>query len=447
MASDNQQNKDSEYALIVQQQGKPQQVLVRYLTLLLNYRYGLDIVVVHKFVEAFSTIQKHRQRIRCAFVVQSRRIESRASIAPLSDEGKIPLFLLLPGSLIEEHRTLCHRMQNVQFCSWEKAFSHTGSSLHKVIAASFAELGIGDMLAETTALSPAESEQRIQHRVEKLRTLPTVPELALRIMAMVEDPNTTVEELEQVVMRDPAVVHKLIQVINSTPFAGTTNRESWSLQEAIVRLGRKKVGAIALQIKLMNSLVRPQESQFDLDRFWRHSVACALIADKLCTGKHITLPEPISFDQYWIAALLHDIGKLVLGFFFWNHFEDVLEKMVQERIAFRQAELTLGDFANHEFLGKLLLLRSKVDGDLAAAVGAHHVLEDNPRPLVWLVHLADNLSKEIGLAYLPGAPPDYSPAVLESLRLDPQTVTELAQSLSAQVTAEVEELVKRCLHG
>ena len=447
MASDNRHNQDSQCALIVQQQGKPQHVLVRYLTLLLNYRYGLDIIVVHRLVEAFATVQKHRQHIRCAFVVQNRSIDSRSSIATLGEEGSIPVFLLLPGSLIKEHRTLCHRLQNIQFCSWEKAFSHTGSSLHKVIAAAFAELDIGDLFAETAALSPEESEQRIQHRVEKLKTLPTVPELALRIMNMVEDPNTTVEELEEVVMRDPAVVHKLIQVVNTTVFAGATHRESWPLQEAIVRLGRKKVGAIALQIKLMNSLVRPQESRFDLGRFWRHSVACALIADKLVTGEHITLPETISFDKYWIAALLHDIGKLVLGFFFWNHFEDVLKKMEVERIAFRQSELTLGDFANHEFLGKLMLMRSKVDGDLAAAVGSHHVLEDSPRPLVWLVHLADNLSKEIDLAYMPGAPPDYSPAVLESLRLDQQTVSELAESLGEPVATEVEELVERCLHG
>jgi HD-like signal output (HDOD) protein len=256
-----------------------------------------------------------------------------------------------------------------------------------------------------------------------------------------------VEELEQVMMGDPAVVHKLIQVVNSASLSGALHRDSWSLQEAIVRLGRKKVGAIALQIKLMNSLVRPQESKFDLGSFWRHSVACALIADKLVAGQCVSLPEPVSFDQYWIASLLHDIGKLVLGFFFWNHFEDVLGKMNEEKIPFREAERALGDFANHEFLGRLLLLRSKVDGDLAETVGSHHALEDSSRPLVWLVHLADNLSKEMDLAYLPGAPPNYSASVLKSLNLDRQTAAKLAQSLGEQVTAEVEELVEQCFQG
>jgi HD-like signal output (HDOD) protein len=438
-------NDDSEYALIVQQKGKPQQILVRYLTLLLNYRYGLDIIVVTKFVEAFSTIQKHRKRIRCAFVVQNQRLASKANIAPLNLEGSIPAFLLLPKSLIEEHRTLCHRMTNVQFCSWENAFSHTGSSLHKVVAAAFSEQGIGDLFSETEALPPEDSTQLLEHRLEKLHTLPTIPEVALRIMRMVEDPQTSVEELEDLLTHDPAIVHKLLQVVNSSSFAGAVNRENWTLQETIVRLGRKQVGAIALQIKLMNSLVRPKESKFDLHRFWRHSVGCALIADRLVKGQHLDLPEPIPFDSYWIGTLLHDIGKLVLGFFFWGHFSELVEKMTTEKMTFRQAEKELGDFANHEFLGKILLQRSKVNSDLVEAVGAHTSAIDNPRPLVWLVHLVDNIAKELGLGYLPQEKIEYQPSVLKSLRLDEGAVASLVESLDGELLNEIDQMVERCL--
>ncbi|MBT4498898.1 MAG: HDOD domain-containing protein [Gemmatimonadetes bacterium] len=445
MVPDELKNDDSEFALIVQQKGKPQQVLVRYLTLLLNYRYGLDIIVVTKFVEAFSTIQKHRKRIRCAFVVQSRRIESKANIAPLNVEGSIPLFLLLPKSLIEEHKTLCHRMANVQFCSWENAFSHTGSSLHKVVAAAFAEQGIGDLFAETEALPPEDSTQLLEHRLEKLRTLPTIPEVALRIMRIVEDPQTSIEELEDLLTHDPAIVHKLLQVVNSSTFAGTAKRESWPLQEAIVRLGRKQVGAIALQIKLMNSLVRPKESEFDLRRFWRHSVGCALIADRLVKNQALTLPEPIPFDSYWIGALLHDIGKLVLGFFFWGHFEELIEKMRSEKLSFREAERALGDFANHEFMGKILLQRSKVGGNLVDAVGAHDTADGDPSPLVCLIHLANNISRTLGIGYLATEQAVYSPQVLSALSIDQQKIDEMVESLGEELIKEVDEMVEHCL--
>ena len=207
-------------------------------------------------------------------------------------------------------------------------------------------------------------------------------------MRMVEDPQTSVEELEDLLTHDPAIVYKLLQVVNSSTFAGTANRESWPLQEAIVRLGRKQVGAIALQIKLMNSLVRPKESEFDLHRFWRHSVGCALIADRLVKDQALTLPQPVPFDSYWIGALLHDIGKLVLGFFFWGHFQELLEKMGTEKLSFREAEKAMGDFANHEFMGKILLQRSKVGGNLVDAVGAHDTADGELSPLLCLIHLA-----------------------------------------------------------
>ena len=90
------------------------------------------------------------------------------------------------------------------------------------------------------------------------------------------------------------------------------------LKEIITRLGVKKVGAIAQQVKMINSLVKPEESKFDMKRFWEHSVGCAIIADKLYTERHVKLQAEIEFNDYWIGSLLHDVGKLVIGFFFWD---------------------------------------------------------------------------------------------------------------------------------
>ena len=126
------------------------------------------------------------------------------------------------------------------------------------------------------------------------------------------------------------------------------------MSEIIVRLGLKKVGAIAQQIKMINSLVKPQDSGFDLRRFWEHSVGTAIIADKLYLGKKLPLKTAIEFNEYWIGSLLHDIGKLVLGFFFWEWFERVLEHVEKDNSSFRQAEARLGDLASHEHVGQLL---------------------------------------------------------------------------------------------
>ncbi|HCV24306.1 MAG TPA: HDOD domain-containing protein [Candidatus Latescibacteria bacterium] len=117
----------------------------------------------------------------------------------------------------------------------------------------------------------------------------------------------------------------------------------------------------------MNSLVQPEESLFDLRRFWEHCVACALIADRLVKRKLLPLSKPLPFSDYWIGSL-HDCGKLVLGFFFWDHFQEIITHMDTEGCPFHQAEKATGDVANHELLGRLLLLKSKVGEQLVEAV-------------------------------------------------------------------------------
>jgi HD-like signal output (HDOD) protein len=97
------------------------------------------------------------------------------------------------------------------------------------------------------------------------------------------------------------------------------------LQEIITCLGVKKVGAIAQQVKMINSLVKPQESECSLKRFREHSVGTAIIADKLVTDRLVRLEKPLEFSDYWIGTLLHDVGNLVLGFFFWDWMSRILE--------------------------------------------------------------------------------------------------------------------------
>jgi HD-like signal output (HDOD) protein len=145
--------------------------------------------------------------------------------------------------------------------------------------------------------------------------------------------------------------------------------------------------------------------------------------------------------------LLHDLGKLVLGFFFWPQFAEILAKMEEAGLSFREAETELGDLANHEFLGRALLQRVKVGKSLLEAIGSHEDPGASPTPLVCLVHLADNLTKELDLGYRSGEKAVYRAPALLTLGLQPEAVEQLKTSLGPTLVAEVDELVERCLGG
>ena len=265
------------------------------------------------------------------------------------------------------------KVPKVQICAWEKAFGKGGPALAVMINQAFKD-GEIEGLTEGDP-TPEELQNRVEVRLKNLRSLPAMPEIVLRIMKMVSDAKTTAQQLEELLLSDPAIVEKLLQVVNSPVFAGIGHKGQWSLKDAIVRMGLKKVGAIAQQVKLMNSFANQEDSNFDLRRFWEHSVGCAILADKICTDESTQLVGKFEFDDYWIGAILHDIGKLILGQFFWDHFESVLNKMFEEEggpISFRAAENQVLDEVNHGHLGELMLMKSNMKEDLVEIVRGHH---------------------------------------------------------------------------
>ena len=434
-----------ERGLIVRQPGKPQQVLARFLNMILNYQYGFAALTVPEMERAVQVVQKSDPGFGCVFVVQSQESRDPAAIAQLSRDGQVPVFMILPEARLAVQRQACMGLNNIFFCAWQKAFSQTEDSLHDVVREALDANSVGDLLRDIERIPYPVLQQQVERRLKNINTLPTLPEIVMRIMWMVNDPKTTTEELEEVLSTDPSIVMKLMQVVRSPVFAGTVQRDNWTLSDIIVRLGLKKVGAIAQQIKLVNSLVRPEQSDFDLRRFWEHSVGCAIIADKLYANKMLSLDRRIEFNDYWVGALLHDAGKLVLGFFFWDWFSRLVDQMPKTEGSFRRAEQRLGDSANHERLGQLLLMNANVGKELAEAVGQHHNPGSTPGELACLLHLANNLCKDLGLGCLPTEKGRYNKSVLRTLKMSPKDVKDLRKRLAEDTVEEVRSAVEQCL--
>ena len=434
---------DADFALIVQEDGAQQRSLMRSTTLVLNYQYGLDILVAHDLARAAALCLDHRRQLRATFIISHEPTRNKKELNVLGLMGSIPVIILCPLSQQGILLRSAQGMDHVSVCPWEGVFGLADSSLQKIVADALTNSGTGRLWDPSEAVSYDDLQRRTERRLKHLNTIPTLPEVLLRLMRLVSDPETTNKELETVVSADPALVWKLLQVMKSPVFGAA--RSDWSLGEIIARLGRRKVGCISQQIALINSLVKPEESAFDLRRFWGHSVGTAIIADKLYTESMISLGTELEFDDYWIGSLMHDIGKLILGFFFWDWFEKVHGIMETEKCTFRQAEIELGDGANHQQIGRLLLLKENMGATLAEAVGTHHEVADDPSPLVCLVHLANNMCKDLGLGYRVDEPSAYDPAVLSALNLSPDELQTLVERLRETVHQDVVDMIDRCV--
>ena len=433
-----------EIALVVKQPGDQQAAVVKFLNLMLSYLYGFNIITVDRIGDASPILMKRAKQVRCVFVVHKDKITKSASLAALSLRGSIPVFLLVPEALLGHHQDLAKEAKNVFVFAWEHVSGRHEHSLRELVDDVFERNGIAGLFDGARHLSFRVLQQRVQRRLKNLNTLPTLPEIILRIMKLLNDSESSAEDLEEVLLSDPSIVHKVIQIVNTPIFAGPGHKGDWTLGEAIIRLGRKKIASIALQIKLINTLVKPEDSKFDLRRFWLHSVGTAMLVDKIYVDRMVHVDNWEECDNYWIAALLHDIGKLILGFFFWNYFEKVLGQMDGTTRSFRDAETRMGDTATHEQVGELLLIRTNMAQELVSAVANHSDPEPLPRPLVSLVHLGDQICKDLGLGYTQGERGDYSDSVLRALDLVRAGLDRLREDLRASVVDEIMDIVDRC---
>ena len=134
--------------------------------------------------------------------------------------------------------------------------------------------------------------------------LPTLPEVALRVRDVVDDPDVTAQGLAEIITTDAALAARLLKVANSALYRGRIAVES--VQMAVSRLG------LTMVRNLVTSLVMEQMFQATSNRLekrlhdlWKQSTEVAAISQVLAT-KH----AGIKTDEAMLAGLIHNIGVL-----------------------------------------------------------------------------------------------------------------------------------------
>ncbi|HEY7883447.1 MAG TPA: HDOD domain-containing protein [Cellvibrionaceae bacterium] len=140
-------------------------------------------------------------------------------------------------------------------------------------------------------------------KADKL-VLPTLPEAALRVREVAEDPDASIDQLAKVIGGDAALSARIIRVANSPLLRA--NRAIEDLKTALMRLGIEYTCNIATGLA-MQQMFQATSDLVDkrLRDIWTRSSEVAGICHVLC--KHYTKLRP---DQATLAGLIHKIGVL-----------------------------------------------------------------------------------------------------------------------------------------
>ncbi|MDR2482002.1 MAG: HDOD domain-containing protein [Treponema sp.] len=137
-----------------------------------------------------------------------------------------------------------------------------------------------------------------------VRSMPSLPITALKTIALSNDPRANPAEIRQLVSLDPVLVGKLLRFINSAYFG--LPRSITSVAQAIIMLGLNTVKNLAI---LTPFPTQGLVGGLDMEQFWLHSF-CVGAASKIIARRRM-LPAH-SLEEYFIAGLFHDIGKVAL---------------------------------------------------------------------------------------------------------------------------------------
>lgn len=124
------------------------------------------------------------------------------------------------------------------------------------------------------------------------------------ILRICDDPDSSLSELGEVIMRDVALMARVLKAANS-PYYGTSQEIS-SIRQAVLTLGAARVKSLSLSLSLYE-LSNKIGGKVNLKDFWRHSLNVACVAELI--AKKV---EPALMEEAFICGCLHDIGVLVL---------------------------------------------------------------------------------------------------------------------------------------
>jgi HD-like signal output (HDOD) protein len=236
-------------------------------------------------------------------------------------------------------------------------------------------------------LATADPQTFVQQAVRKVTAIATLPEITAKIIQTVEDPRSTASQLHKIVSHDPALVTRILKVVNSA-FYGLPGQIA-SVERAIVLLGLNAVKnlAVAASIGQLFRGVKLCEG-FTAKDLWTHCIAVGLVSRDL--AKQMRLPIA---DEAFLAGMIHDLGMLVSLQVAPDKLRQVCEAAQHSDRNFCEIEQDIIG-ADHQQLGAALAEQWKFPRSCQIVAGLHHnprAMADDHRVLLGVVYVADTL--------------------------------------------------------
>lgn len=247
-------------------------------------------------------------------------------------------------------------------------------------------------IIRSCALQELVKDESLKKLVLQIESLPSLSNLYIEILEVLQSPNVSMEKVGQVISKDLGMTAKILQIVNSA-FYGLRRRIS-NPTEAVVVLGLSTIRALVLSYQLFSSFEHVKLRRFSAGILWKHSMIVGAFAKQIAMAENF--PSKV-IDDALIAGMFHDIGKLILAAHFPSQYDKMLDLVYEKSIPLWKAEQEIFN-GTHAEVGAYLLGLWGLSDSIIEAIVFHHIPAKCPAKtftLVTTVHIADAMGNTV----------------------------------------------------
>jgi putative nucleotidyltransferase with HDIG domain len=238
---------------------------------------------------------------------------------------------------------------------------------------------------------PIKNQMRYLKRIQACITrIPSLSTTAMKVLETCNDSHASANDLQRIISFDPVLTARVLKLINSAYYS--LGFPVTSLTRAIVMLGLNSVKNLALSFAILENLRSSGHfSVFSPDDFWTHSLCVGVIAKSLAS---VVGHTSRSLEAFFVAGLLHDLGKIPLNRQFPQEYYQAWETAGKAQGTLRHFESKLLGM-DHCMVGCMIAKKWRLGSTLVETLSHHHNPDDSAeveRDFVFIVSLANRFT-------------------------------------------------------
>jgi putative nucleotidyltransferase with HDIG domain len=222
-----------------------------------------------------------------------------------------------------------------------------------------------DRAPQGGSASPRNKKINVDYLISKTLRMGTMPDIYYKTIAAINNPEASLDDIANIVSKDTTLSAKVLQLVNSSFYS--LRQKVDTLTWALALIGTNQLMTIVSGVSAVSLFKNIPSRLINMVSFWEHSIACGTAAQLISSY----YPERMDAERFFVAGLLHDIGRLILVQNLAARYYQIFQQVRREEIFLFTAEQeNFG--ADHSAIGAELALQWNLPASLVSMIRSHH---------------------------------------------------------------------------